>query len=130
MTGRRPFDAWLDARTPPPPPALAARMRDAVTAVADRGRPSRHLAGESGHAADIAPIERPISALALDAGVQLLASVLRGPAATRAAALDLLAADALVTYAFESAADERIDLNLLARDAMTRIARLAGSAPA
>jgi hypothetical protein len=43
---------------------------------------------------------------------------------SRAQALDLLAADALLTYAFEAAADEPQSLVARADDAMLRIAEV------
>ena len=43
----------------------------------------------------------------------------------RSAATDLLAADALITYAMESAAESRGDLESFAADAAARIARVA-----
>jgi hypothetical protein len=44
---------------------------------------------------------------------------------TRQSALDLLAIDALVTYAFETAADEPVSLEERAGRALARIAALA-----
>jgi hypothetical protein len=53
-----------------------------------------------------------------DAGVALLARVLERPAGGRELALDLLAADALVTYAFEAQAEvDTAGLATLARRA-------------
>ncbi len=51
--------------------------------------------------------------------------VLRDGASDRALALDLLTADALVTYAFEAAGDDPAALPALARNAMRRLSRLA-----
>ncbi|HTG53535.1 MAG TPA: hydantoinase/oxoprolinase family protein, partial [Gemmatimonadaceae bacterium] len=76
--------AWLDARRPAPPENLAARVRRAL--------------GPS--------LERPESdvvASCLGAVEKLLLSLRDDPEAGREVALDLLAADALVTYAFEAA---------------------------
>jgi len=71
--------AWLDARRPSPPPALRAHLDAAVT---DASEPlADHLAR---------------------LGNELLARVARRPAGGRELALDLLAADAFVTYAFEA----------------------------
>jgi len=74
--------AWLDARRPAPPPTLRAhlarRVMDAPGTLPD------HLA---------------------DGGRALLARVLAEPLGGRELALDLLAADALVTYAFEAQAE-------------------------
>lgn len=76
---------WLAARQPRPPAALASRIRDLLPdAPADAALPETLVA-----AADAA-----------------LRELLRRPARDRAVALDLLAADALATYAFEAAADE------------------------
>lgn len=75
---------WLDARTPPPPPELRARLADAL-------RPAETLPG----------------ALADGALACLEAALARG--GDRAAALDLLAADALLTYALEAAAEAGAD---------------------
>jgi len=75
--------------------------------------------------------------LALDAGAaadaclqsaeRLAVELLRGPSTTRDSALDLLAADALVTYAFEAAAESPADLAPRAAEAMRRIASLGAS---
>ena len=75
--------AWLRAREPSPPARLAARMEVVVR--------------QSGGGGDLS--------LALgDAAFDCLAaSLASGPG--RAAALDLLAADALLTYAWEAAAE-------------------------
>jgi hypothetical protein len=79
---RREVLAWLDARRPAPPAALRARLEAAVTD-SDEPLPD-HLAAMSG---------------------ALLASVAATPGAGRELALDLLAADAFVTYAFEAQAE-------------------------
>lgn len=81
---------WLEQRQPTPPPALLERMAEAVGA-----------AGASAAASsDVPPIPAVLGTAALDR----LRVVLQGPG-DRAAALDLLAADALLTYAFEAAAE-------------------------
>lgn len=56
----------------------------------------------------------------------LMQEVLAAAPKDRDAALDLLAGDACVTYAFEAVADEPGELVALADRAMLRIARLAG----
>jgi hypothetical protein len=61
----------------------------------------------------------------LAAGEQLLRGVLAAPARRRETAVDLLAADACVTYAFEAAADQPDRLVALAEHSMKRIAQLA-----
>ncbi|MDE3128531.1 MAG: hypothetical protein KGL38_11030 [Gemmatimonadota bacterium] len=106
--------AWLDARTPAPPPALARRIRELLAADLDR---------------DAADAHRVCGA----AAEALLAALLAERETGRETALDLLAADALVTYAFEHAA-ARADLDGEAAGAMQRIAalgaRYAAGAPA
>ena len=86
--GARTLGAWLATREPVPPPALAARLRELLGA--------RALESEVRQAPE----------LLLDAGEAVLARLLREAATTRESALDLLAADALVTYAFEAAGEE------------------------
>jgi hypothetical protein len=61
----------------------------------------------------------------LAAGEQLLQQVLSARANRRETAVDLLAADACVTYAFEAAADRPELLVALAEQSMKRIAQLA-----
>ena len=103
------LDAWLQSRVPPPPPALAQRIRQALAAASPAaGAPS----------ADVL----------LDAGERLLATLLEADHLTRNAAVDLLTADALVTYAFEAAASEPERIGDRARGAMTRLAALAAEA--
>ena len=94
---------WLAARTPPPPPALSDRLQTLIgedlTTPADEA-PERLLA----------------------AAERLLQTMIDPPASSRDAALDLLAADALVTYAFEAAGDDPSRLEERARAAMNRVA--------
>ena len=73
---------WLDGRRPAPPPALARHL---ATCVGDGPEPL------SGHLAAV--------------GCELLRRVAANPGGGRELALDLLAADAFVTYAFEAQAD-------------------------
>ena len=102
---------WLDARTPPPPDALRARIRDVL---GDRlGAPASEA-----HAACLA------------AGGRLLTSLLERERASRADALDLLTADALVTYAFEAAADHPETLDARTTEAMRRLSRTLHPHPA
>jgi hypothetical protein len=76
---RRELLTWLDERRPAAPPALRAHV-DAALADGPESLPD-HLAR---------------------LGTELLARVARQPAGGRELALDLLAADAFVTYAFEA----------------------------
>ncbi|HUC41884.1 MAG TPA: hypothetical protein VMR92_13670 [Gemmatimonadales bacterium] len=75
--------AWLDARRPAPPAALRERLRGAVHDA--EGSIVAHLAR---------------------LGNELLDGVIARPAGGRELALDLLAADAFATYAFEAQAEE------------------------
>jgi hypothetical protein len=75
--------AWLRARAPTPPAHLADRMAAALR--------------------QVATVDDVPRALGDAAFVCLEASLALGPG--RAAALDLLAADALLTYAWEAAAE-------------------------
>lgn len=100
------LDAWLQSRVPAPPPALVRRMREALDAApASPG---------AAHAE-----------LLVDAGERLLRGLLGADHLTRNGAVDLLTADALVTYAFEAAAAEPERLQERARLAMSRLAALA-----
>lgn len=101
---------WLLARDPAPPASLAARLRSILGEVGDGAEPSAEVY--------------------LRAGERLLAELLRDGCADRESALDLLAADALVTYAFEAASREPELLDARAQRAMTRIAALAGDGAA
>ena len=97
---------WLDARTPRPPSALARRVAAAVE--------------ELGPATDSTSEDRLFAAA--DA---LLGQLLRDGCGTRSAAQDLLAVDALVTYAFEAAAEHQPSrLDERAAAAMRRISAL------
>jgi hypothetical protein len=101
--------AWLDARRPVPPAALRARIDAAL-----------------GPALEHEPADVVEECLA--AGERLVEALLRDNATSRESALDLLAADALVTYAFEAASDQPADLARRASASMRRIAALGASA--
>ena len=75
---------WLSHRTPAPPEELAAAIRDALKA--------RNIASEA-----------PTPTELLETAQALLQKVLDTECDSRDAALDLLTADALVTYALEIA---------------------------
>ena len=104
MTAPGPLSAWICGRSPAPPPQLLSRI-EATAARAPR-------------AAD------PSAAL-LDAAEMAMAEVLRDGCLTRECGLDLLVVDALVTYAFEAAADEPEQLDARTAKALSRIAALA-----
>jgi hypothetical protein len=99
---------WMARVEPAPPPALHQRLRELVAADADRP------------VADVPEV-------CLDAGERLLDALLASGSTSRATALDLLAVDALVTYAFQAAADEPARLEARAARAMARIAELPGA---
>lgn len=96
---------WLAAREPAPPTALLARMREALDREADRDAIDAHET-------------------LLGAGVTLLERMLGAGDQGRGSALDLLAADALVTYAFEAAAEDATTLAPRADAALERLAAL------
>ena len=74
---------WLKSRQPAPPPGLSARLSD--------------IAGDRS-CADLAELSATL--------VESAAMLLRGLGDGREAATDLLAADALLTYALEAAAED------------------------
>lgn len=101
-------EQWLVAREPVPPSSLADRLRRALARLGDADRAA------------------PRAEVYLSAGERLLGELLREGCTSRESALDLLAADALITYAFEAASLEPDLLEARARRAMVRIAALAG----
>ena len=94
--------AWLAARTPPAPALLAERLDGFV-----RTAPAERLEGTE---TDV------LGALGL---LALQASLARGETGDEVA-LDLLAADAFVTYAFEAAAEQDADVGRLAAELLGR----------
>lgn len=93
--------AWLSTQGAAAPPALVARVQGVLEA---------NAAWE----------ELPVAEALLRAGERLLAAVLADSAAGREVALDLLAADACVTWAFEAAADHPESIGPQAQRAMGR----------
>lgn len=96
---------WLANREPSPPRELRERVEALVLAVA--GQPDD--AAES----------------LLTAAEGALARLARGAAGDRATALDLLAIDALVTYALEYAAQTPDGIPAFSERAMSRLSRVA-----
>ncbi len=96
---------WVAARGEQPPAALRARIDGLLTA---------------GGSADDAPVSEAL----FGAGRTLLETILNSGSTQRDAALDLLTADALVTYAFEAAAADPSTLDVQAASAMRAIATL------
>lgn len=101
-----PAGRWISAHAEQPPAALRARLDSLVGGDA-------LLAGDA-----------PVPAALLHAGTGLLATILGSGSTQRDAALDLLTADALVTYAFEAAADDPGSLDAQAASAMRTISAL------
>jgi hypothetical protein len=86
--------SWLQSRTPEPPAALADQLSQCLDAA-----PDAVLAGAS------------LAEVAGRLGVATLRAVVQRQGVACDSAMDLLVADALVTYAFEAAAEEGEDLN-------------------
>ncbi len=85
MTGRDVL-AWLEARRPVPPDALRGRLAAVVSAAT---------------LSPLVPLPDQLARL----GREALGGVAGRPAGGRELALDLLAADAFITYAFEAQAE-------------------------
>ena len=101
---------WLVARAPRPPRALANRVN---TVLGDALALDRAEACEA----------------CVSAAERLATGLLMQGSTSRDSALDLLTADALVTYAFEAAADQPGDVVSRAHDAMIRMAGLGAHPP-
>jgi hypothetical protein len=101
---------WLASRTPSPPPRLAARLAAAVPA-----------SGSSDSN------DTPRSLLA--AAAMILQETVNQPGNERngTAALDLLAVDALVTYAVEAAAEDCETFAALTDEMILRLAAVTGA---
>jgi hypothetical protein len=95
--------AWFGQREREVPSTLAAQLRGTLAKVS-RGEATQ------------------IPDRLLEAGVALVTTVATAEPMTRDHALDLLTADALITYAFEAAAEEPEQLVARADAAMHRIA--------
>lgn len=96
--------AWVANHGADAPQALVTRVQQVLATEASLAR-------------------RPLAEALLGAGEALLAAVLAPrDGEERLAALDLLAADACVTWAFEAAADAPGTISARAEDAMRRIA--------
>ncbi|MEO8620247.1 MAG: hypothetical protein ABI625_04210 [bacterium] len=95
---------WLHSRTPQPPAALSRRLQSVLAESLD------------------APVDQ-VPELFLSAGERLVAELLKNDSTSRDSALDLLTADALLTYAFEAAGVDA-DIDARATQAMSRMAAL------
>ena len=101
---------WVAERMPTAPPALRERVLFRL--------------GESGNAPRADAAERCAAA-----GVQLVDSLISTDCSARQHAIDLLAADALVTYAIESAAEASPDFAAEMDALVVRVAAVAGKKP-
>jgi hypothetical protein len=99
---------WLTTRSPAPPPQLMQRVRDAL---GDTTNDDARLAADR----------------CVDAAERMVAQLWRDGRTGRESAADLLAADALATYAFEAAGDDPARLVERAQSAMVRLSRLGTS---
>ncbi|MEO7084443.1 MAG: hypothetical protein ABI442_13495 [Gemmatimonadaceae bacterium] len=99
-------NGWLASRTQEPPPALAARIDEAVG-----GRAERSVANTA--------------LMLVDSADAMLRELLNRESEGRDSALDLLTVDALATYAFEAASADPATLTERAEDAMRRFAAAA-----
>lgn len=90
---------WIAARAPSPPPVLAERLAE--------------LVGD-----DVCDVPGALPESLLARAEQVLAGV----QTDRSAATDLLAADALITYAMEAAAEYGLDVDAIAVNAAGRLA--------
>lgn len=97
--GARSLREWLASRAPAPPTQLADRLAQIT--------------------GDDAFDSASSASLLLERGIQTLRSAL----SDRDGALDLLAADALITYAMEAAADQCASMDETAAEAIQCIAR-------
>lgn len=97
---------WIRARSPAPPAAFAARV---IASLGARGDEDASRAAEC----------------CLDAAIVLLEQLVASDPLGRSEAPALLAADALVTYAFEAAAEAPDRIDDRAGEAMVRLAALA-----
>lgn len=97
---------WFKAVEPAPPRVLAEQLKTMVSNYA--ARPASE-----------------VPEVCLQVAEQQLRLLLASGSTSRATALDLLSVDALVTYAFEAAAQDAMTIEARASSAMTRIAALA-----
>jgi hypothetical protein len=104
VTASAPVSAWIRGRNPAPPPQLVARIDELVAGVAPQAAVADTL---------------------IDAAQAAMTRLLSQACLTRDSALDLLAVDALVTYAFEAAADDPEHFEARTQRALARISALA-----
>lgn len=122
--------AWLKGRHPEPPADLAAKLTQCVDVAPEAvfaGESAGVVVGALGTWLLEAVVERQKAAhdTAPDVSRPAINTSDARPAGSRRessdAALDLLAADAFVTYAFEAASEEGADVTGLAKQLLTRV---------
>jgi len=122
--------AWLGSRRPAPPADLATALERCVddapeAALAGDSRPEVLGALGAWLLETVVERQRAAYGTAPDVGRPAINTSDAPPAGSRpessAAALNLLAADAFVTYAFEAAAEEGTDVTALATHLLTRV---------
>ena len=96
---------WFDGLSPAPPEGLRARLAALL-------QPFAHQPA------------RQVPEVCLDVGQQLLDALLASGSTSRETALDLLAVDSLITYAFQAAADDPSLMDTRAARALASIAAL------
>ena len=100
---------WFTSIEPAPPRALAALLRAMI-------------------ASDVDLPATQVPEVCLRVAENHLQLLLASGSTSRATAIDLLAVDALITYAFEAAAGDAAQIEARAQQAMSRIGLLAGHA--
>jgi hypothetical protein len=101
---RSDVDGWLDGSVPGMPAPLRVAV-DAALDRADGGRPAGEAGPEPLDVPEIGPAGTGVPDRLAGAALDALARVIRS-SPDRSAAVELLAADALLTYACEAAAEE------------------------
>jgi hypothetical protein len=117
------LDAWLSRRDPAPP----ARLAECLRAVLAREGPRTDQAEDTDCSAAL-PEPGAVADVFIDASAGMVRRLLREGGTDRESALELLAADALATYAFEAAADEPALLEGRCRAAMRHFAEVVDDA--
>lgn len=127
---------WLAQRDAASPPALASRVRAIATEASAPGESAPEAgaaahavapAGEASPDAGVAAVASPAAALVHATG-RVLERLLREHETARTSALELLAADALATYAMEALGDHPALLESQCEQAMRFFAERADTA--
>ncbi|MBK9978666.1 MAG: hypothetical protein IPP20_12180 [Gemmatimonadetes bacterium] len=126
------LERWLATREPAPPAALAARLRELARAAEDEdcapGVASSGASDAGASSGDGTPAAAVHAATLVQATGRVLERLLRAHETARGSALELLAADALATYAMEALGDAPDALEHRCEWAMRYFAGIADSA--